>query len=253
MINFPRYTQITSKDILLSFFGRVLGVLAKILPYIWFYFMNGVNSGNECFAIIGALLLTAAKVIAVYLVLKTLYKLANCYIKYTGIRRIMACLFAFIIPCLEIRYLFKDKNNDIVVPAFIQKIKDMNVIFCSFFCFIYGLPNININALAEELKKLGFFSMVRNEYDSAISISTNLGIFCLLQENSRVYMFKELEDGESYTIPANSDWIVEASSDCSSSAILLDYAYNPFVETEKTLANTIAKHLQELKEFYNGI
>ena len=255
MNNFPRYKELRLKDVYLDIVGRFLGVFTLAFPFIWFYGLNAIGSGNKIFAIISALILTVMETFSFCFIMKGLYKLIHHYTKYTGVLRILICLFALYIPYLEIRYLIKDKYTDIIiVPAFIQKIKGINIIFCSFITFVDGIPELNAIQFSEEIKNFGFFSTANSEYD-AVSIATNTGEFlCMLDKIGKIYMFRELGQNERYILPTeNCDWKIEISFDDNTSAVLLEFSYDPFFETEKTLALDIVNALTELEKYHQTI
>lgn len=149
----------------------------------------------------------------------------------------------FLPPVLEIHAIWKLKNEKLMVP--------------NFWCDLQEEGNaINAIMLAEEIKKK-YYAKADGDMATDISVLTNYGVANLLLRTASVYMFILLlgEDGEdlpiNITLPHNSHWQIEKSSDDQSGAIVTEIFYpcsdkKTIGELESRLAKEIIKRLDEL-------
>ena len=56
-----KYVELTNRDAYASLLGRLLDALLIAFPYFWYYVLGAPGGGNKIFAVVAALLLTAAK------------------------------------------------------------------------------------------------------------------------------------------------------------------------------------------------
>lgn len=250
------YVELTKKDVYSSLLGRALGILIISLPIVWCYVLGAPGGGNKILAVVVALVLTAAQTISFVLIIQTLHRLLSYYKpNLKGVFKLALAFVCLYLPIFEIKYLISNKDEDIVVPAFIQpRIGNSNGVFVSFMCFMDGLPLMNANKLSNALKDKGYFSVADDDYDPAVTINTNMGglFMCLIKPTS-LYVFKELDCGEKYNIPQDSKWRLENSYDQTTSAIVYEQDFDPFWENEKTLSLDIVNALSELEKHYQTI
>jgi hypothetical protein len=246
------YVELIKKDVYLSLLGRLFGALLIALPYFWYYVLGAPGGGNKIFAVIAALVLTVAEAISLLIIMRTLHRLLAFYTpNVKGIIKLGLTFICLYLPIFEIKYFVSNKGDDIVVPAFVQpRIGNSNSVFVSLMCFMDGLPLMNSNKLANALKDEGYFCVADNDYDPAVTINTNIGLFMCLIKPTSLYVFKELDFGEKYNIPQDSKWRLEHSQDQTTSAIVYEQDFDPFLENEKTLALDIGKALTELKTYH---
>lgn len=213
------------------------------------------GGGNKAFSVIAALIFTAAQTISFLLIMRTLHRLLSFYTpNVKGILKLGLTFICLYLPIFEIKHLISNKDEDIVVPAFIQpRIGNSNGVFVSFMCFMDGLPLMNANKLANALKDEGYFSVADGDYDLAVTINSNMGLFMCLIKPTSLYVFKELDCGEKYNIPQDSKWRLENSYDQTTSAIVYEQDFDPFWENEKTLSLDIVSALTELEKHYQTI
>lgn len=251
-----RYVELTSRDVYTSLLGRLLGALLIAFPYFWYYVLGAPGGGHKILAIVAALFLTVAQTISFLIVMRTLHRLLSYYKpNLKGVLKLALAFICLYLPIFEIKYLISNKDEDIVVPAFIQpKIGNSNSVFVSLMCFMDGLPLMNANKLSNALKDEGYFSVADDDYDPAVTINTNMGglFMCLIKPTS-LYVFKELDCGEKYNIPQDSKWRLENSYDQTTSAIVYEQDFDPFWENEKTLSLDIVNALSELEKYYQTI
>ncbi len=248
------YVELIKKNVYLSLLGRLLGALLIALPYFWYYVLGAPGGGNKAFSVIAALVFTAAQTISFLLIMRTLHRLLAFYTpNVKGILKLGLTFICLYLPILEIKYFVSNKDDDIVVPAFVQpRIGNSNSVFVSLMCFMDGLPLMNANKLANALKDEGYFSVADGDYDLAVTINTNIGLLMCLIKPTSFYIFKEL-DCEQYDIPQDSKWRLEHSYDQTTSAIVYEQNFNPLWENEKTLALDIVNALTELEKHYQTI
>ena len=116
-----------------------------------------------------------------------------------------------------------------------------------------GLPLMNANKLVNALKDKGYFSISDDDYDPAVTINTNMGLFMCLIKPTSLYIFKELDCDEQYEIQQNSKWKIDHSYDKTTSAIVYEQPFDPLWENEKTLSLDIVNALTELEKFHQTI
>jgi hypothetical protein len=226
-----------------------------VLPYFWYYVLGAPGGGNKIFAIVTALFLTVAQTISFLIVMRTLHRLLSYYKpNLKGVLKLALAFICLYLPIFEIKYLISNKDEDIVVPAFIQpKIGNSNSVFVSLMCFMDGLPLMNANKLADALKDKGYFSVADDGYDLAVTINTNIGLFMCLIKPTSLYIFKELDCGEQYDMPQDSKWRLEHSQDRTASAIVYEQDFDPLWESEQTLSLDIVNALTELEKYRQTI
>lgn len=246
------YVELTKKDAYLSLLGRVLGVLLILFSFAWCYLLGAPGGRNKTFAVVVTLVLTAVQTISFVLVTRTLHRLLSFYTpNVKGILKLGLTFICLYLPIFEIKYFISNKDDDFVVPGFIQpKINNSNSVFVSSMCFLYGLPLINANKLANAIKDEGYFSMADDDYDPAVIINTNIGLFMCLIKPTSLYVFKELDCDEQYNIPQDSKWMLEHSYDQTASAIIYEQDFDPLWDNEKTLGLDIVNALSELEKYY---
>lgn len=245
------YVELTKKDVYASLLGRLLGALLIAFPYFWYYVLGAPGGGNKIFAVVVALALTASQTISFLLIMRTLHRLLSLYTpNVKGILKLGLTFVCLYLPIFEIKYLISNKGDDIIVPAFIQpRIENSNSVFVSLMCFMDGLPLMNVNKLANALKDEGYFSVADDDYDPAVTINTNIGLFMCLIKHTSLYIFKELDCDEQYEIQQNSKWKIEHSYDQTTSAVVYEQPFDPLWENEKTLSLDIVNALTELEMF----
>lgn len=247
------YVELTKKDIYSSLLGRALGALLIGLPIVWHYVLGAPGGGNKIFAVVAALVLTVSQTISFVLIMRAIHRLLSFYTpNLKGVPKLWLTFILLYIPIFEIKYLLSnDKYEDIIVPGFTQpRIGNSNSVFVSLMGFMDGIPLMSASKLADALKGEGYFSVGDDDYDPAVSINTNIGLLMCLIKPTSLYIFKELDFDEVYNMPQDSKWKLEYSSDQTTSAIVYEQDFDPFLENEKTLSFDIIDALSELKKHF---